>query len=147
MMRPMKNEAPTLPFSGQPEGPRRRVLLADDLDAVRSALALLLEHEVDLRVSGQVPDAASLLQAVADDPPDLVLLDWELPGMPADKLVGELRRSHPAVSIVALSSRPEAENAAMQAGVDAFINKGNPPDTVLQTLEHLGPRQLSEDEL
>lgn len=128
------NEAPN------PEGRSTRVLLADDLAAVRSALALLLEQEIDLRVAGQASDAASLLQAVADEPPDVVLLDWELPGMPADQLVRELRRSHPPICIIALSSRLEAETAAMHAGVDAFINKGHPPENVLAALDHLDPR-------
>lgn len=114
-----------------------RVLVADDLIAVRSALALLLEHEVDLNLAGQVSDAAGLLQAVAADPPDAVLLDWELPGAPAGALVQELRRSHPQLCIVALSSRPEAEITAMLAGVDAFIYKGDSPTTLLDTLDHL----------
>lgn len=100
-----------------------RVLVADDLLAVQSALALLLGQEVNLRVIGQASDAAGVLRAVAQDPPDVILLDWELPGMPADALVQQLRQSHPDLCIIALSSRPEAESAAMLAGVDAFIDK------------------------
>lgn len=116
-----------------------RVLVADDLLAVRSALALLLEHEVDLDVIGQVSDSAGLLQAVAQDAPDVVLLDWELPGAPASALVQLLRQSYPQLCIVALSSRPESETAAMLAGVDAFIDKFTPPEAVLGTLERLPP--------
>jgi two-component system, NarL family, response regulator DesR len=103
-----------------------RVLLADDLLAVRSALALLLEQEVDLQVTGQVSDSSGLLQAVAQDPPDVILLDWELPGAPARELVQELRQSNPQICIIALSSQPESEIDAMLAGVDAFIDKFTP---------------------
>lgn len=116
-----------------------RVLVADDLVAVQSALALLLEQEVALHVAGQACDAASVLRAVAQDPPDVILLDWELPGMPASDLVHQLRQSHPDLCIIALSSRPEAEDAAMLAGVDAFIDKLSPPDALLKALDHFTP--------
>jgi DNA-binding NarL/FixJ family response regulator len=112
------------------------VLVADDLLAVQSALALLLGQEINLHVAGQATDAAGVLRAVAQDTPDVILLDWELPGMPVDALVQQLRQSHHDLCIIALSSRPEAENAAMLAGVDAFIDKLSPPDALLQALEH-----------
>lgn len=117
-----------------------RVLLADDLLAVRSALALLLEQEVDLQVTGQVSDSSGLLQAVAQDPPDVILLDWELPGAPARELVQELRQSNPQICIIALSSQPESEIDAMLAGVDAFIDKFTPPEAVLEALDSLPPQ-------
>ncbi len=119
-----------------------RVLVADDLVAVRSALALLLEQEVDLQVVGQVSDSAELLHVVAQSVPDVVLLDWELPGMTASALVQELRRSHPQLCIIALSSRPEAEIEAMLAGVDAFIDKFTPPEAVLEALDSLPSQEV-----
>lgn len=116
-----------------------RVIVADDLLAVRSALALLLEQEVDLPVVAQVSDAAGLLQAVARLSPDVVLLDWELPGASTHALVQELRQNYPQMCIIALSSRPGAEVAAMLAGVDAFIDKSNPPDALIKRLGQLTP--------
>jgi two-component system response regulator DesR len=114
-----------------------RVLLADDLVAVRSALALLLEQEVDLQVIGQVSSSTELLQAVNQSAPDVILLDWELPGKPASDLVQEIRQSHPDTCIIALSSRPEAEIEAMLAGVDAFIDKFTPAEAVLGVFDSL----------
>lgn len=114
-----------------------RVLVADDLLAVQSALTLLLGQEVNLDVTGQIANAAGVLRAVAQDPPDVILLDWELPGMPASDLVQQLRQSQPDLCIIALSSRPEAERAAMLAGVDAFIDKLSPSDALLEALDRL----------
>ena len=116
-----------------------RVLVADDLLAVQSALALLLGQEINLHVTGQAADAAGVLRAVAQEPPDVILLDWELPGMPASDLVQQLRQFLPDLCIIALSSRPEAESAAMLAGADAFIDKLSPPDALLGALEHFTP--------
>ncbi len=121
-----------------------RVLVADDLLAVQSALALLLGQEVNLDVTGQAADAEGVLRAMAQDPPDVILLDWELPGMPASDLVQQLRQAYPDLCIIALSSRPEAESAAVVAGVDAFIDKLSPSDALLDALDQLTPPEASE---
>jgi DNA-binding response OmpR family regulator len=64
---------------------------------------------------------------------DLVLLDWELPGL----MVGSpsvLREGRPALTVIALSGRPEARRAALAAGVDAFDSKANPPERLLEAI-------------
>jgi len=60
-----------------------RVFLADDQAKVCSALRLLLEQELGLRVVGEATEAKDLLAQVQRTQPDLVLLDWELPGLQA----------------------------------------------------------------
>jgi DNA-binding NarL/FixJ family response regulator len=57
-----------------------RVFLADKQAKVRSALRLLLEQEPGLSVVGEAAEAEDLLAQVQRTRPDLVLLDWELPG-------------------------------------------------------------------
>lgn len=62
-----------------------RVFLADDQAKVRAALRLLLEQEPGLSVVGEVTEAKDLLAQVQVTQPDVVLLDWELPGLRATK--------------------------------------------------------------
>ena len=57
-----------------------RVLLADDQQLIREALAALLGLEVDLEIVGQVGSGDEVLGAVALLKPDVVLLDVQLPG-------------------------------------------------------------------
>lgn len=109
-----------------------RILLADDQASVRSALRLLLEQSLNGEIVGECADATSLLQTIAHAEPDVILLDWELPGLPAVQLMRLLRFEKPGVSIIALSSRPEASRQAVSAGVDAFVSKNAPPE-ILQT--------------
>lgn len=108
-----------------------RVLLADDEARVRSALKLLLEQQPDLHVVGEAEESASLLAEVRATQPDAVLIDWELPGAPAAELIAALQSLAPALLIVALSGRPEARRAALQAGANYFISKVEPPERVL----------------
>jgi DNA-binding NarL/FixJ family response regulator len=116
-----------------------RILIADDQANVRSALALLLEQEPQFEIVAEAADAVGLLQAVRKNNPDLLLLDWELPGLPADYLLRLLRYEQPCLLIVALSSRPEAEAAATAAGADAFISKSALPERVLTAVYNLLP--------
>ena len=123
-----------------------RILLADDQPDVRSALRLLLEQGSGLEVqTREACDADGLLQEALAGCPDLVLLDWELPGLPAAGLLAALRRGCGQVWIVAMSGRPEAQGLALAAGADAFISKGDPPDRLLAAVAacwnslHLNP--------
>jgi DNA-binding NarL/FixJ family response regulator len=108
-----------------------RVLLADDQAKVRSALRLLLDQQPDVEILGEAVDTTGLLDWVKATEPDVILLDWELPGLPATALLPVLQVHHPNLRVVALSGRPEARRAALEAGVDAFVSKGDPPERLL----------------
>lgn len=108
-----------------------RVLLADDQSKVRSALRLLLEQQPDLNILGEAVDAQSLLDWVSVVCPDVVLLDWELPGLGTNSLLPTLRQLCPHLKVIALSGRLEARGAALSAGADAFVSKGEPPERLL----------------
>ena len=132
-----------------------RVLLADDQAKVRSALRLVLEQQPGVHILGEAVDATGLLDWVKTARPDLVLLDWELPGLQAANpsidsgrvpstalrqaqdgssgqgLLPTLRELCPGMAVIALSGRPEARRAALDAGVDAFVSKGDPPERLL----------------
>ena len=111
-----------------------RILLADDQSEVRSALRLLLEQEAVLTIVEEVSEADELLAQVEMTCPDVVLLDWELPGLQASVVVPSLRAMCPHLSVIALSGLPEAREAAISADVDGFVNKGDPPERLLETV-------------
>ena len=115
-----------------------RVLLADDQTKVRSALRLLLEQEPGLSVIGEAAKAENLLAQVEATQPDLVLLDWELPGLRTDDRLSALRTLCPLLKVIALSGQLEARRAALAAGAEAFVSKGDPPERLLTTLRAVG---------
>ena len=117
------------------------VLLADDQPQIRSALRLLLEQEPEIVVVGEVADTTDLVSRIQTLQPDIVLLDWELPGMEKDRTLVRLRALCSRAAIVALSGRPEASQASLLAGVDAFVSKVDPPDRLLETLRALYSRR------
>jgi DNA-binding NarL/FixJ family response regulator len=130
-----------------------RVLVADDESAVCSALRLLLGQEPGLSIVGEALEARELLAQVEATCPDLLLLDWELPGRRAvcaggsrRDLLHALRFLCPQLKVIVLSGRPEAHRAALTAGADAFVSKGDPPERLLAAIDDcLRARQRSID--
>jgi DNA-binding NarL/FixJ family response regulator len=110
-----------------------RVVLADDQAKVRSAMRLLLEQEEEIEVLGEAVDATDLVDWVEASSPDLVLLDWELPGF-EPSLLRALRELRPSMDVIALSGRPESRRAALEAGAHAFVSKGDPPERLLEAV-------------
>jgi DNA-binding NarL/FixJ family response regulator len=115
-----------------------RVLLADDRARVRSALRVLLEQLVGIEVVGEAAEVKGLLTQVKMTSPNLVLLDWELPGLRRNGALSTLRQLGPDLCVIALSGRPESRHAALAAGVDAFVSKGDPPERLLDAIEGCG---------
>ena len=111
------------------------VLVADDQAKVRSALRLLLEQDADIEILGEAVDTTGLLDWAKAACPDVVLLDWELPGLPAAEVLELLRLRCPGLRVIALSGRPRTRQAALAAGADAFVSKGDPPECLLAALD------------
>lgn len=111
-----------------------RVILADERQEVRSALRLLLEQHPDFEVTGEALEAGDLAALVQQACPDLVLLDWDLPGLRPAEVLPAFRSRCPSLLIVALSGRPELRRPALSAGADAFVSKGDPPERLVAIL-------------
>jgi len=112
-----------------------RVFVADAKPEERSALRLLL-LDLNMEVIGEAADWATTLVQVPVCRTDMLLIDWELlpRNMPSLALDG-LRKTCPAALVIVLISHLDArEQAALSAGADAFISKGETPERVAERL-------------
>ena len=110
------------------------VYLADAKPEERSALRLLL---LDMKMN-VVGEAADWITTLADAPAtrlDMLLVDWDLlPNSPTAALE-KLRQACPAALVIILISHLDArQQAALSAGADAFISKGETPERVAERL-------------
>ena len=112
-----------------------RILLADSQSRVRFALRSLLEEQPGLMVVGEATDCKELLAQAEAACPDLVLIDWDLPGMAGVDLLAALQKICPGLHVIALSSRPEVEQEALAAGARAFVSKAGPPEPLLAAIQ------------
>jgi DNA-binding NarL/FixJ family response regulator len=113
-----------------------RILVADPDSATRKALALLLRRKLGREEIVEVESVETLIRALADTPPNLLLLDWRLYGSPAPETCRLLQRAYPCLKIVLLSVDANDAIAAKEAGAE-FIYKGASPDELIATLTHL----------
>jgi DNA-binding NarL/FixJ family response regulator len=113
-----------------------RILIADPDSVTRKALILLLRRKLQTDGIVEVGDIEALIRALADTPPELLLLDWRLDGSPAAEICRLLRKAYPHLKIVLLSVDAGDAVAAKEAGV-GFIHKGASPDELIATLTPL----------
>jgi DNA-binding NarL/FixJ family response regulator len=120
-----------------------RILLADDESNVRYGLRVLLEEQTRAQIVGEAADADELMALVKAACPDLLLLSWGLPGRQGADLLDALRRACQELYVIALSGRPEARQAVLDAGADAFVSKVQPPERLLAAIAAARDREVA----
>lgn len=118
-----------------------RLLLADDQALVRGALAALLSLEPDLEVVGQVGRGDEVVAACREcsPPPDVVLMDVEMPGLDGLAATAELGRALPGVRVLIVTTfgRPGFVKRAMASGAHGFVVKDTPADELADAVRRI----------
>ena len=122
-----------------------KVLIADDEPAIRALIRATLDSgRFEILEAGDGPSA---LAVARDERPDLMFIDWVMPGCSGLDVARALR-SDPETArtkIVMLTGRTEGhdDDEAREAGIDEFITKPFSPLRLLDTVnEVLGPEAL-----
>src|SRR5512141_2421053 len=111
-----------------------RVYLADARPQERSALRLLL-LDLNMEVVGEAGSWATALAEAPTTRTDILLVDADLLPASSAAALGELRKACPAALVIVLISHMDArQQAALSAGADAFISKGETPDRLAEHL-------------
>jgi len=111
-----------------------RVFIADFKPKERSALRLLL-LDLNMEIAGEAADWPTTLAQAPTSHTNMLLVDWDLlPSAPTAAL-DELRKACPAALVIILISHLDArQQAALSAGADLFISKGETPERVADRL-------------
>ena len=113
-----------------------RVFLADAQRDERKALRMLL-LDLKMAVIGEAADWPATLATAPATGMDMLLVDWGmLPAGQGVSALAELRQACPSAIVVVLISHLDArQQAALSAGADAFISKGETPERVAERLQ------------
>ncbi|MQY06548.1 response regulator transcription factor [Actinomadura macrotermitis] len=125
-----------------------RLLIADDEELLRSALAALLALEDDLTVVAEAATSADAVRLALEHRPDIAVLDLEMP--PADGLsaAAEIRAALPTqVVLVTRHARPAVLRRALAAGVRGFVPKTTPAARLAEIIRDIaaGRRYVDPD--
>ena len=103
----------------------KRILIVEDEQAIREMIGFALK-KAGLQLE-EAADAEQAMVTIASNPPDLVLLDWMLPGMSGVELARRLRREDVTakIPIILLTARVEENDRVygLEVGADDYITK------------------------
>ncbi|MFI6639011.1 DNA-binding response regulator [Streptomyces sp. NPDC050504] len=121
------------------------VLIAEDEELTRGALAALLDLEPDIHVVAHVGDGATVVRAAVELRPDVVLLDLEMPVLDGVEAALEIRRHLDVpMALVTRHSRPGVLRRALTAGIQGFVPKSTSAARIASILRdlHSGARYI-----
>jgi DNA-binding NarL/FixJ family response regulator len=120
-----------------------RVLLVDDLAAVRHGLRLRLGVESDLCVIGVAADGQTALSLAAELAPDVIIMDLAMPAMDGLTTTLALRKVAPRSRVVMLTLYDDlrTRKRAAEAGAAALIAKHEPCERLIATIRQLSKAQ------
>ncbi|HEY7506164.1 MAG TPA: response regulator transcription factor [Nitrososphaera sp.] len=121
-----------------------RILIVDDAQSVRESLSWLLLDELDFIVAGDAANGSDAVRQVIDLKPDLVILDIELPDTDGFEVTRQLKAlpRPPLVVLLSIHSDDLSKQRGVQAGCDAFVEKGLGWPGLLAVLQNI----LSQDD-
>jgi NarL family two-component system response regulator LiaR len=114
-----------------------RVLICDDQAVVREGLELILGSDRELEVVGLAADGQEAVDLAAARRPDIVLMDLKMPGMNGVRATERIRRDHPEIRVLVLTTFGEDEWVfdAVRAGAAGYLLKGTPRSEIVAAVK------------
>lgn len=122
-----------------------KIVIVDDNLSMRKVLGALFESQGH-QVVGSLGDGVGLLACVAQSAPDLICLDYNLPGRNGLELLADLHACAPTVDVVMVtgSTDPDLDGRAANAGASGFLRKPFSQEQILEEIKQVGAaRRLS----
>ena len=112
------------------------VSIVEDNDQLRGTLARVIARAEGFRCLGQYPSAEAALEGIPKDPPQVVLMDINLPGMNGVECVRRLKQTLPTLQVIMLTVYEDTENIfnALAAGAMGYLLKRTPRDELLAAI-------------
>jgi two-component system NarL family response regulator len=103
-----------------------RVILVDDHPVVRFGLAAIIGLQPDMVVVAEAGSGEEACVICAKHPADVALMDLRLPGLSGVEAIRAIRKSHPKLRFIVLTTYDGDEDIhrALEAGAQAYILKG-----------------------
>jgi DNA-binding NarL/FixJ family response regulator len=114
-----------------------RILLVEDNQVFSDALELLLGMRADVEVVAAVADGSEALPAAEKHRPDVVLMDYRLPGMDGVQATTALKEAHPELGVVVLTASANSHEieALYAAGATACLTKDQELETIVDAIK------------
>lgn len=117
-----------------------RVLLVDDHPIVRQGVRSVLANHPDIEVVGEADGAATLFSSLDTAKPNVILLDIRMPGPSGIEITQRLKREHPEIKIIVLSTYDDDEFllGALRAGAEGYLLKSASAQVLASAIRQVG---------
>lgn len=117
-----------------------RLIIIDDHASFLEALIDMLDRAPDIEVVGKAHDGREGLKLAAELKPELVLVDFSMPGLDGLAVTRQLKAwpKPPRVVMMSFNTAPEYRDMALATGADAFLAKGDLHAQLTPLLQSLG---------
>ncbi len=121
------------------------VIVADDHTILRTSIALFLDDQEDIQVLGEAATGEEVLQLCQQNPPDLLLLDLNMPGKSGLDVLPQIRRMHPKTRVLVLTGRTEDAYImrALQAGAHGYLLKTSSQEELLECVRKVAAGNMA----
>ena len=122
-----------------------RVLLVEDNQVFREALELLLGLRTDMEVVASVTDGTDAAEVAARVRPDVVLMDYRLPGLDGVQATRAVKAAYPETAVVCLtaSANLRERDALTDAGAVACLRKDDGLDAIVGAIHDAARREAA----
>ena len=119
-----------------------RIVLVEDNQVFREALELLLGLRSDVEVVASVGDGSQAVPMCQEHQPDVVLMDYRLPGLDGVQATAAVRKACPGVAVVCLTASANAAemDALRDAGAFACLTKDQELEAIVEAIRSAGSR-------
>ena len=113
-----------------------KVALVEDDEGIRTSLSALVRRAPALRLAGDYPDAETALKEIPRRPPDVVLMDINLPGINGVECVRQLKSAMPAVQFLMLTVYEDSDSLfnSLKAGASGYLLKRTASARLLEAI-------------
>jgi DNA-binding NarL/FixJ family response regulator len=123
------------------------IAIVEDDALTRENLSRLIGDAADFRCAAVYANAEEALRQIPRQPPDVVLMDLNLPGVSGIECVRRLKKLLPRQQILVLTVYEDSDKvfAALEAGAGGYLLKRTPPDKLLEAIQdiHQGGAPMS----
>ena len=116
-----------------------RIFIIDDSEFARAGLKVLLAGRSDCEICGEASDGRQAVMKAIDLNPDLIILDYSMPGMDGLQVAQEIFKALPAALILICTLFPsrELERDALKYGVRRVISKTEMSKELVAVIEEI----------